>query len=47
VISEYAGRGKIDPEKLIRDARKRVARGDVSRRTGRQTDAKSATNRRK
>jgi integrase len=45
VISEYAGKGKIDPEKLIRDARERVARGDVSRRTGRQMDAKSATSR--
>jgi integrase len=30
VISEYAGKGRIDPEKLIREARKRVARGDVS-----------------
>jgi integrase len=44
VISEYAGKGKIDPEKLIREARKRSACGDVSRRTGRQTDAKSANN---
>lgn len=43
VISEYAGKGKIDPEKLVRDARKRVARGDVSRPTGRQTDAKLAS----
>jgi hypothetical protein len=32
--------GRIDPEKLIREARKRVASGDVSRRPGRQTDAK-------
>jgi hypothetical protein len=42
VISEYAGKGKIDPEKLIREARKCVAGGDLSRRTGRQTDATSA-----
>jgi hypothetical protein len=46
VISEYAGKGRIDPERLIREARKRVARGDVSRRTGRQTDAKSVAKRR-
>lgn len=39
VISEYAGRGKIDPKKLIREARKRVAGGDVSRRTRHQMDA--------
>lgn len=39
VISEYAGKGKIDPEKLIREARERVAGGDVSRRTRRQMDA--------
>jgi hypothetical protein len=44
VISEYAGKGKIDPETLIREARKRAAGGDVSRRTGRQMDAKSANN---
>ena len=42
VISEYAGKGKIVPEKLIREARKRVAGGDITRRAGRQTDAKSA-----
>ena len=42
VISEYAGKGKIVPERLIREARKRVAGGDVMRRAGRQTDAKSA-----
>jgi integrase len=46
VISDYAGKGRIDPEKLIREARKRVARGDVSGRTGRQMDAKSVTTRR-
>jgi integrase len=46
VISEYAGKGKIDPENLIREARKQVARGDVSRRTGRQMDAKPVTKRR-
>jgi hypothetical protein len=34
------------PEQLIREAGERVARGDVSRRTGRQMDAKSATKRR-
>ena len=45
VISEYAGKGKIDPEKLIREARKRVSSGDVSRRTGRQMDARSDENR--
>jgi hypothetical protein len=39
VISEYARKGRIDPEKLIREARKRVAGGDVSRRTRRQMDA--------
>jgi hypothetical protein len=37
-----AGKGKIVPQRLIREARKRVAGGDVTRRTGRQTDAKSA-----
>ena len=45
VISEYAGKGKIDPEKLIREARKRVGGGDISRRPGRQMDARSAENR--
>jgi hypothetical protein len=41
VISEYAGKGKIVPERLIRESRKRVAGGDVTRRAGRQTDAES------
>jgi hypothetical protein len=39
VLSEYAGKGKIDAEKLIREARKRVAGGYVSRPTRRQMDA--------
>jgi integrase len=45
VISEYAGKGKIDPERLIREARKQVARGAISRRTGRHMDAKAVTKR--
>jgi integrase len=47
VISEYAGKGKIDPEKLIQEARRGVAAGDTSRRPEPQSDAASTYDRRR
>ena len=39
VISEYAGGGAIDPEQLIKEARARVATGEVTGTTRLQTDS--------
>jgi hypothetical protein len=45
VISQYAGKGKLDPEKLIREARNASCAATYRGGRDAKMDAKSATNR--